>query len=1205
MTDLQSPNYPKHIKQLRKRFGLTQTRLAELMGVTPAAVNHWETGRTQPSEDRWQQIVRAETLGLHALGEQFGSESATREPTGGYLLSPASFPHLDFSTDPQIARLVMQGQRLAYGHLTNPTFGTEVSKIEPLPHQRTAVYERMLGQHRLRFLLADDAGAGKTIMAGLYIREMLARRLLQRVLVVSPAGLVGNWRREMHTLFSLPFRAIEGRDARSGNPFTGPDSDLLIVSIDTLDRERMFTRLQEPAVEPYDLVIVDEAHKLSARRRSGFRLDKTDRYRLGEALAGIDVDDARWQLDWHAHHLLLLTATPHMGKDFPYYCLWRLLEPEIFATYSAFKNVPRQDRRRYFIRRTKEEMVTFDGELIYPERISNTLSYDLSQGEISEQRLYDETTAYLRTYYNRARMLNRSAAQLAMGVFQRRLASSTYALLCSLENRLEKIDGLIKAIQSGEITMEELERRQRHLDETASDLLDKTTADEEGSVDGREEHEVAEEEVLTGTVAVNLAQLEAERQEVTRLRDLARTLHQDPGHEDAKFAKLLEKLNDPDYEGEKMIIFTEHRDTLDFLVRRLEQLGYFGEIAQIHGGMPYREREDQVDFFKKPVVEGGARYLVATDAAGEGINLQFCWLMVNYDVPWNPARLEQRMGRIHRYGQDHDPVIIINLVADKTREGKVLKTLLEKLEIIRRSLGRDKVFDVVGRMFAGLSIKAYMEQVLAEGDAGGAVQDMAQRVTEEQVAAVEAEEQAVYGDEDDPRQDLARLQRRREIERYRKLLPGNVRRFLEGAAPLLNIQLDGDLDRYFSMTPGKTGALDPLWSVLETYADPERRRLTVHPELAEEGSEAVFVRPGERVFDRFVAHFYEQFARQALRGSTFVDPWAEEPYLFHLARIEVVRRAEPTIRSLDEEALLASRLVGLRQDAAGHVEEVPIDHLLLLRDGPGVYGPYLDLVAQAADLRDEARTQVLEAIARPLAVEQRQAMDERMAERIDAVRCGYDYRAAQLSKRRSRHRDQARQGDAAAQATYNKIKEQQRSLAARKEARLRALRREPTLVEHGDVTFLAHALVIPSSDPEDRRAYQEETERVAMREAIAHEQAQGARVVDVHTPPLARETGLEDYPGFDLLSYRPDGEERAIEVKGRTRTSASVELEENEWVKACTLQDRYWLYAVYGCALPQSQREFLRVQNPFANLIGKPRGGMVFNKQQVVDAAEA
>ena len=231
-------------------------------------------------------------------------------------------PDIDFVSDPERVRVIAEGERLTYGHLFNPAFATEISLIDPLPHQRIAVYEHMLTQTRLRFLLADDAGAGKTIMAGLYIREMLARRLLSRVLIVPPAGLVGNWEREMGSLFSLPFRVVAWSESRFENPFAGPGSNLLIVSVDTLAGERMFSRLQEPSVPPYDLAIFDEAHKLSTDREPDFRVRKTDQYRLAEALAGVQSEDPRWQLDWSCHHLLLLTATPHMGKDFPYYGLW-------------------------------------------------------------------------------------------------------------------------------------------------------------------------------------------------------------------------------------------------------------------------------------------------------------------------------------------------------------------------------------------------------------------------------------------------------------------------------------------------------------------------------------------------------------------------------------------------------------------------------------------------------------------------------------------------------------------------------------------------------------------------------------------------------------------------------------------------------------------------------------------------------------------
>ena len=272
----------------------------------------------------------------------------------------------------------------------NSTFATEISQIDPLPHQRIAVYEHMLKQFPLRFLLADDAGAGKTIMSGLYIREMKARRLIKRILIVPPAGLIGNWQREFATLFSLPFRIVTGADARTANPFIGDDSDCLIVSVDTLTGSRMFAHLREPGVVPYDLVIFDEAHKLSADRGNDLRVRKTERYKLAEAIAGVGGVTHAWRMPWAAHHILLLTATPHQGKDYPFYALWRLLEPEVLSTPEALEEYPPERRQDHFLRRTKEEMVYLNGQPLYPRRISDTLGYDLTQGDISEQTLYDE-----------------------------------------------------------------------------------------------------------------------------------------------------------------------------------------------------------------------------------------------------------------------------------------------------------------------------------------------------------------------------------------------------------------------------------------------------------------------------------------------------------------------------------------------------------------------------------------------------------------------------------------------------------------------------------------------------------------------------------------------------------------------------------------------------------------------------------------------
>ena len=478
--------------------------------------------------------------------------------------------NLDFSADPNAVSTVAEAHRLAYGHLFNPSFATETSRIDPLPHQRIAVYEHMLQQSPLRFLLADDAGAGKTIMTGLYVREMLSRQLIRRVLIVPPAGLVGNWKSEMWNLFRLQFSIISGSDTLSGNPFLGPESDLLIVSIDTLAGDRLFGQLKDPRTDAYDLVVFDEAHKLSANRQPDFRVRKTGRYKLAEAIAGGEADSEQWALPWSARHLLLLTATPHMGKDHPYYFLWRLLLPDTLATYDAFVKFSAESRRKHFIRRTKEEMVHFDGSPLYPRRTCNTLSYQLTQGPENEQELYDETTDYIRNYYNRAQVLNRSAARLAMSVFQRRLASSTYALMRSFERRRDKLTEFINDIRNERLTEEQLAQQQRRLD-NLDDQFETRTADEDAAYleTAASRHRRFRSPALWPAPSRSVsAELEKERSPGRRV---ARHKHgncttpaRNPNSRELQRGAPKSRL----YADQKFIIFTEHRDTANFLVRQ-------------------------------------------------------------------------------------------------------------------------------------------------------------------------------------------------------------------------------------------------------------------------------------------------------------------------------------------------------------------------------------------------------------------------------------------------------------------------------------------------------------------------------------------------------------------------------------------------------------------------------------------------------------
>jgi Helicase conserved C-terminal domain/Domain of unknown function (DUF3883) len=634
-------------------------------------------------------------------------------------------------------------------------------------------------------------------------------------------------------------------------------------------------------------------------------------------------------------------------------------------------------------------------------------------------------------------------------------------------------------------------------------------------------------------------------------------------------------------------------------------MGFAGRVAQIHGAMDYRERQEQVDFFDRPSAEGGAAYMICTDAAAEGINLQrACWMMVNYDIPWNPARLEQRMGRIHRYKQTHE-VRIINLVAGRTREGRVLKTLIDKLEKIRKELNSDKVFDVIGRLFEGVSLKDYLEKAVTDEGARESESEIEGKLTPEQVKAFEKWERKLYGEGGEV---VSRLDEQRAIvsrEQLRRLLPGYVRSFIEKAAPLLGLRIDGDLDDVFSFAEARPRALDAFWSVLDEYPVESRNRFALHN--PGDSSAAVFLHPGEAFFEMLREAVFSRFSPDALRGGVFIDPTATAPYLFHLALIEIVRIADENFDSLRSGEPIEYRLAGLRQDDSGHIEECPIEHLLLLRGGPGgiplAVRPFAAHAQTASALAaDFARDQ----IARPLAERHRSEILRSLPERERFIETGYRYEEDNLLAQRVMVANRVRQGDARAAAELERIKGRQRSLEDRKEHALAELRREPELIEPREVTFLAHALVIPSADPEDKKRHDEEIEKIAVSIAAEYEREQGWTPRDVSTPLLARAAGLTDNPGFNILSNRPAFgatsqrstvfEERAIEVKGRAGIG-DIELTENEWSRACNLRERYWLYVVYKCGTPSPR--LARVQSPFYKLIATAKGGMIIDEQEI------
>ena len=439
-------------------------------------------------------------------------------------------------------------------------------------------------------------------MAGLYIREMLARRLLRRVLIAPPAGLVGNWYRELKTLFGLDFRIVVGAGAKSSNPFTGPGSDLIIISVDTLASDRPFARLQEPAVEPYDLCIFDECHKLAADRQPDFSIRKTDRYRVAEALAGVHVGDPAGA--GGPPHLLLLTATPHMGKDFPYYALWQLLEPEVLSTVDAFNAYP-VDARPSF-RPPHQGRRWSASTASASTRVASALPQhsELSQGEISEQTL-DKGDQLHRPLLQPSPHPQPLGAPSPCPSFAE-LASSTCALLRSFERRLEKLDGLIESIKSGKIKPT-IWRRCNGISTTSRTFRGRRPATKKTPKNGEEENEIAERKATGGVKPFPIAELIVERDHVQSLLSTPAAPQVDAKGDESKFDKLREALNSNPNHATRSGSYSPSTATPSIhLVQRLEGLGFTGQIARIHGrnGL-FRERTRvQIEFFTEHGNEG-------------------------------------------------------------------------------------------------------------------------------------------------------------------------------------------------------------------------------------------------------------------------------------------------------------------------------------------------------------------------------------------------------------------------------------------------------------------------------------------------------------------------------------------------------------------------------------------------------------------------
>lgn len=604
-----------------------------------------------------------------------------------------------FRSKPDDFKLAAEATRIKLAHLFDPMMAIHTSNVDPLPHQIAAVYEAMLPKQPLRFVLADDPGAGKTIMAGLLIRELMLRGDLQRCLIISPGSLVEQWQGELSDKFGLPFEILTNamvESTQTGNPFR--ERDLLIARLDQLSRKEEWQEKLKAEGAVWDLVIVDEAHKLAAHYGTKSELVTTKRYDLGKLVGSHDV----------TRNFLLMTATPHNGKEDDFQAWMALIDEDRFFG-KVREGSGKADVTDIMRRMVKEELIKFDGTPLFPERIAETAQYQLSPEEMT---LYRDVTSYVREQMGRAAAIadgkKKAVVGFALTILQRRLASSPYAIAQSLKRRRVRLEETLKDLKNPKPAPKKA---------SWEDAFDFNLDDIDEQMSAEELEEIEEVAVDEATAAKTIPELHREIEELRLLeKGAADVLRGGVDRKWDELSRILQsddpKMLRPDGKRRKMLIFTEHKDTLDYLRKRItDVVGNPNAVIEIHGGTRREDRiRAQEEFRQNPDVT----ILVATDAAGEGVNLQVANLMVNYDLPWNPNRIEQRFGRIHRIGQT-EVCRLWNLVAKDTREGDVFARLFLKLEEARTTL-KGKVFDVLGQTFEDKPLKDLLMDAIIHGD---------------------------------------------------------------------------------------------------------------------------------------------------------------------------------------------------------------------------------------------------------------------------------------------------------------------------------------------------------------------------------------------------------------------------------------------------------------------------------------------------------
>ena len=1019
--------------------------------------------------------------------------------------------------DPWKVFLALESTRYRFASLYDPLLAMNTSKIDPLPHQIEAVYGYVLKLPRIRFLIADDPGAGKTIMAGLILKELKLRNLVKRILIVVPGHLKDQWRRELSERFDEKFIMIDRGilDAIYGENVWERENQV-ITSIDFAKREEIIPSISS---SNFDLIIVDEAHKMSAYRYLS-KVEKTSRYKLGEVLSRI------------TDHLLFLTATPHKGDPENFRLFLDLLEPGFFATPEMVKKSIANKDNPLFIRRVKEDLKDFEGKPLFLTRYVITKTFNLGIDSPHEKDLYNELSEYVITQYNKALTKDRKRnITFALLILQRRLASSTYASLKSLERRKKRLQDLLNGTQ--EIKEE---RTFRYNIDDVEDLS--------------EEDRWKQEEIWeTLSVAENREELEREIKTLERLIESSKTIIQN--EEEIKLTELKKSLGEltqkySEYKDKKILIFTESRDTLEYLKRNIKDWGY--KTNTIHGGMRLEERINAEKIFKNQT-----QVLVATEAAGEGINLQFCHMMINYDIPWNPNRLEQRMGRVHRYGQQKE-VYVFNLVAEDTREGKVLNKLFQKLEEIKLALGSDKVFDCIGEVLYDKNLSQLLIEAAANSrDIDEILKEIDIFVDEEYISKVKEN----LGETLATRYiDYTRIKEMSLKAKEHRLIPEYTESFFKKAF----IKAEGkfrELKKAFiaiDNVPYDIRKIAKEDNFKKSYGGLLKKypKATFDKEIAFKNPNVEFISFGHPLFEAVIVWIDNTLSQCLLNGATFIDPDGimDGYILFYEGEIK------------DGKGAIAGKRLFSFYVNNQKIKPIFPEIIWDLEEAENPDNEFVNV--------DELKKQIFTVVIPKLEEYKNEILLERIRQTDIKQKYGIkslEYFIVKLDGDLIKLYARKEQGEKVDLPIRNKEGRKSDYEKALKELK-EQIEKEKSLTMSMP-QFVGIIRVKPKVILTELKG-DKEIELIGMNFVLDYERKEGRTPEDVSLENL----------GFDIRSTDNDGNIRYIEVKARAKTN-SVALTQNEWFKAKRFKDDYYLYAVMNAS---TKPDLYIIPNPAENL---------------------